>query len=329
MIGDVKCQRDCEGGLIRSGSVLTVTGTALAEVVRVTFGGGATAKPRGVKAQRLRVRVPSRAASGSLVLTDALGQASAPSEPITIQQLASLQRSAAPIAAAITGKRVFVDGLRRPTLSYRLQRGRSARVTVTVVKQATGRVVKTFDEGRVRAGTDQLVVWNGSRQGRYAFVVSAQGPNGLSATTAQAPQTTAFRLLGHKFPIRGKHEYGDGLGAGRGHQGVDVFAACGAPIVAARGGTVKMAKYQSRAGNYIVIDGAQTGVDYMYAHLREPALFQRGDRVHTGDVIGYNGDTGSASGCHLHFEMWSAPVWYTGGSPLDPMADLRAWDAYS
>ncbi len=90
-----------------------------------------------------------------------------------------------------------------------------------------------------------------------------------------------------------------------------------------------MAKFQSRAGNYLVIDGAQTGVDYMYAHLREPALFEQGDRVHTGDPIGFVGDTGSASGCHLHIELWSAPGWYSGGSAFDPMADLRSWDAYS
>jgi murein DD-endopeptidase MepM/ murein hydrolase activator NlpD len=41
------------------------------------------------------------------------------------------------------------------------------------------------------------------------------------------------------------------------------------------------------------------------------------------------GRTGDATACHLHFEEWTAPGWYTGGSPFDPLADLRAWDAYS
>ena len=49
----------------------------------------------------------------------------------------------------------------------------------------------------------------------------------------------------------------------------------------------------------------------------------------TGDPIGEVGRTGDASACHLHFEMWGAPGWYTGGAPFDPLPALRAWDAYS
>ena len=49
----------------------------------------------------------------------------------------------------------------------------------------------------------------------------------------------------------------------------------------------------------------------------------------TGQPIGEVGDTGDADGCHLHFEMWSAPGWYTGGAPIDPLPSLKAWDAYS
>jgi murein DD-endopeptidase MepM/ murein hydrolase activator NlpD len=41
------------------------------------------------------------------------------------------------------------------------------------------------------------------------------------------------------------------------------------------------------------------------------------------------GDTGNASGCHLHFELWSAPGWYAGGEPFDPLPRLQRWDAQS
>ena len=74
------------------------------------------------------------------------------------------------------------------------------------------------------------------------------------------------------------------------------MAACGTPLVAARGGTVQYAGYQGAAGNYIVIDGKGTGYDFMYAHLAEPSPLQTGETVRTGQPIGIVGDTGDATG---------------------------------
>jgi murein DD-endopeptidase MepM/ murein hydrolase activator NlpD len=89
---------------------------------------------------------------------------------------------------------------------------------------------------------------------------------------------------------------------------------------------VKFKAFQSRAGNYLVIDGERTGIDFVYMHLRDAALVNRGDRVRTGQPIGFVGDTGDADGCHLHFEMWTAPGWYSGGTVFDPLPSLVAWD---
>ena len=62
-------------------------------------------------------------------------------------------------------------------------------------------------------------------------------------------------------------------------------------------------------------------------HLRAPSPLKKGAPVRTGQPIGFVGQTGDATACHLHFEEWSAPGWYTGGRPFDPLADLQAWDA--
>jgi murein DD-endopeptidase MepM/ murein hydrolase activator NlpD len=135
--------------------------------------------------------------------------------------------------------------------------------------------------------------------------------------------------------VRGRHDFG-GAGAqfgagrsGRRHQGHDVFARCGTRMVAARGGKVKAKGYQSAAGHYLVITGSRSGLDYFYAHLAEASPFDRGDRVLTGQRIGSVGETGNARGCHLHFELWARPGWYSGGSPFDPLPALREWDSYS
>ena len=61
-------------------------------------------------------------------------------------------------------------------------------------------------------------------------------------------------------------------------------------------------------------------------HMRRPPVVEAGDEVQAGDTIGEVGDTGRASGCYLRFELWTAPGWYRGGRPIDPLATLRAMD---
>ena len=94
----------------------------------------------------------------------------------------------------------------------------------------------------------QRLTWDGlaagkvQRTGRYEFRVTAGG-------VAQPP--VAFDFARDRFPILGKFTFGTGaaaFGGGRGHQGQDVFAACGTPLVAAHGGVVKFAGYHARAG---------------------------------------------------------------------------------
>lgn len=132
------------------------------------------------------------------------------------------------------------------------------------------------------------------------------------------------------FPIEGRHTYGDGFGAGRNHQGQDVFAKCGKDLVAVRNGKVQSVDYHSSAGNYIVIDVEGSGRDYTYMHLKKKAIVRKGSKVRMGQKIGEVGETGNASGCHLHFEKWSAPGYYEGGRALSSVTkSLKAWDKYS
>ncbi|HEV2062201.1 MAG TPA: M23 family metallopeptidase, partial [Solirubrobacteraceae bacterium] len=127
------------------------------------------------------------------------------------------------------------------------------------------------------------------------------------------------------FPIAGRHTYGDGMGAGRGHQGQDVFARCGTPLVALYDATVQHKASHSRAGHYVVLQTAD-GSSFAYMHLQSPSPLRRGDVVFAGDPVGRVGDTGRASGCHLHFEQWTAPGWYEGGTAIDPLPLLKSLD---
>ncbi len=152
------------------------------------------------------------------------------------------------------------------------------------------------------------------------------GQGGLSsAPTAEAPALPPSGVSRQVFPIRGPHEYWDGFGAGRGHEGVDIGSPCGTPLVAVSAGKVRFSKYHARAGNYTVIDLKGSVLDIAYMHLREPAVVQPGQTVVAGQGIGAVGDTGNASGCHLHFEVWEGP-YYGGGTAIDPMPLLESWD---
>jgi murein DD-endopeptidase MepM/ murein hydrolase activator NlpD len=129
-----------------------------------------------------------------------------------------------------------------------------------------------------------------------------------------------------KFPVKARVSWGDGLGAGRGHQGQDLMANCGKPVVAAKAGRVTTVDYQaSGAGNYAVVRGTSSNFDYVYMHMLKVPRVSTGDRIKAGQTIGFVGSTGRSSACHLHFEMWTRPGWYKGGAVSDPTPHLRRW----
>jgi murein DD-endopeptidase MepM/ murein hydrolase activator NlpD len=155
---------------------------------------------------------------------------------------------------------------------------------------------------------------------------AAGGQGGLSS--APAPEATALppAAAGKQFyPIRGPHQFWEGFGAGRGHQGADIGSSCGTPLVAVGAGRVRMSKYHARAGNYAVLDLTGSELDLVYAHMVDPALVPAGSAVAAGQTIGFVGDTGNASGCHLHFELWEG-AYYGGGAPIDPVPFLESLD---
>jgi murein DD-endopeptidase MepM/ murein hydrolase activator NlpD len=247
------------------------------------------------------------------------------------------------IGAETTPHKSFYFGYRFPRLSYTIGSSQPQNDLRIDVVDASGAIVKTFYRNDVAPSVATSIRWDGTtnegrpaRNGQYSFRI---GPQTEAPAARQATQSTAlslsFAFYGYAFPILGAHEFSLGGGrfgaarSGHTHQGQDVMAACGTPLVAARGGTVQYSEYEANAGNYVVIDGKGTANDFMYAHLAEPSPLQAGETVRTGQPIGIVGDTGDASACHLHFEIWGAPGWYEGGSPFDPLPYLEQWDRYS
>jgi murein DD-endopeptidase MepM/ murein hydrolase activator NlpD len=343
IISAIGCVARCASAdSVQAGSLLRIRGTGMKDVTRIVFLGArgpaddVTAAAARARVKSVDVLVPSKALSGPVLVMNHGGASLASRATISIRRVLG---SGGPLDVKVVGSRVFLAAARQAQIDI-LTRQPMA-ITVALVRLSDGALVSGFPLGTVEPGVMRTVTWNGTvagvaqPAGRYEFRVFSQTAGAQAAQAVLPLATGAFDLVDAKFPIRGKHAYGTGIAAfgsqraGHTHQGQDVFAACGTPLVAARGGIVKLNKFESNAGNYIVIDGAGTDLDYAYMHLRERSPLKKGAVVMTGQPIGVVGQTGDATACHLHFEIWTGPGWYTGGQPIDPLASLKLWDAYS
>jgi murein DD-endopeptidase MepM/ murein hydrolase activator NlpD len=335
-LSGVSCLERCAGlRQVTVGGKIQLSGKALKFVDKVRFrtaNGTASVNPASVASRTVEAKVPDGARDAKPKVEDEYGQIAKAPAAIEIVPESSLPApgSFRLLDASVNSKSFYFYGEGKPTLRYLFKGNGPTDVRIDLVRQKGESVVRSWAEEDVEPNSEQTLEWNGqdedkkaAENGSYQFRIGGLGDK------LSDGGDTAFGYHDHKFPLRAQHTYGDGIGAGRGHQGQDVFAKCGAPIEAARGGKVQFKGYHSRAGNYVVIDGKKSSYDYVYMHLRKKAEVREGENVRTGQRLGENGDTGNASGCHLHFEMWSAPGWYEGGHFISPTKKLKQWDKWS
>jgi len=143
------------------------------------------------------------------------------------------------------------------------------------------------------------------------------------------PRAAALLRPAAGHPVRSRVDYGEGgaqFGADRGgrmHEGQDVFAPAGTPLVAVRDGVVLETGDDGGRGNYVGIYSPRARETYVYLHMLAPALVRPGERVEAGRRVGRLGCTGSCFGDHLHFEVRRGRG--LEGPARDPRPLLERW----
>lgn len=133
-----------------------------------------------------------------------------------------------------------------------------------------------------------------------------------SGSHSVGPRAGDLKLI---WPVRGKMSSRFGPRNGRGHDGIDIPAKTGTPIVAAAAGRVI---HSGRGlGDYgrVVIVKHEGYYSTVYAHNRRNRV-EKGDFVEKGEVIGEVGSSGNATGPHVHFEV------RRNRKPMDPLLFL-------
>jgi murein DD-endopeptidase MepM/ murein hydrolase activator NlpD len=260
-----------------------------------------------------------------------------------------------PVARVFTVNPKVVVAPRLPRLRVRVDQPGSGTVRARLVfipRSETGAIVR-IDAGELPTGKRVAVNWPAGSQlapGRYLVRLHVRGlGNAVLARTASAsgrtvvtvrapaplpappPAAAPVGTTAGVFPVAGPHTYGDRFGAARNgyaHQGQDLAAAEGLPVIAPVAGTVLYVDNQPSAAGWYVVQRAADGRDFFYAHCQAGSVaVSPGQAVAPGQRLCNVGSTGDATGPHLHFEIWVGGWRVNAAShPVDPLADLQAWD---
>ena len=244
---------------------------------------------------------------------------------------------AAPAPKASATKTVVAAGVVAPVATP-VAAAASITIDSLPVRGQTSEAVRTVQHALLAAGIEV----KGGADAVFGVATSVaigkfQSSRGLNVTTALDANTAAalgliptLAELGlptlQAFPMQGRCSFSDSWhaprGSGRVHEGVDIVGARGLAIYAVVDGIItRMLSGGALSGNSIRLT-APDGTYFFYAHLDGFAAgLAVGQTVRAGQVIGYNGSTGTSTP-HVHFEVHPQ-----GGAAVNPYPLVKAVDA--
>lgn len=215
-------------------------------------------------------------------LSDTISQIS--QRDAKIRVLANLDPIDPSVQAAGIGGPTLAPRPLMPTAGAAMRKAQDIRVDLNALIRRANLLASSFEEAK-----DSLA----SHSQRLAATPSIMPTQGWL--------TSAFSSM-REHPI---------LHVARPHEGIDVTAPMGSPIEAPAGGTVTDAGWESGYGNTVTIDHGY-GIVTKFAHCSK-LLVKTGQHVSRGQRIALVGNTGLATGPHLHYEV------HVNGRPVDPL----------
>ncbi|GEN74838.1 M23 family metallopeptidase [Chryseobacterium hagamense] len=221
----------------------------------------------------------------------------------------------------------FADQAQQEAVGYflELKQGDLLVIETSGVAPQTKIFVDVFEAGTDTGKTKSEILENGKftrfteTSGVHKVVIQPEiGYRNTFELKIYTQPSTAFPVAG-----KGNREVQSFWGAsrdggGRSHEGVDIFAPRGTPVVAVTDGVITRTGNQGLGGKQVWLRDGILGNSYYYAHL-DSILTEGGRQVKTGDTLGRIGNTGNAAGgpTHLHFGI------YTAGGAVDPYPYIR------
>lgn len=243
----------------------------------------------------------SRSSSNSLASTTTTQNSSRPQ----VSNAGSTNQSASSSSASITSS---TSSSSRPS---------STSTSVQSAASSSTGSNSTAIPGKVTTTAASTVISNQ----KTTTTVKTDEPKGSLSTTTTTLSTQEYVASGIMCPVDGANSFTNDWGAPRGggasHQGTDIFAERGTPVVAPASGTWRISQ-NTLGGNAFWVTG-NDGTKFYGAHLDSYADLSPG-AITAGQVIGYVGDTGDAKGTptHLHFEIHPK-----GGAAVNPYPTLK------
>jgi murein DD-endopeptidase MepM/ murein hydrolase activator NlpD len=218
------------------------------------------------------------------------------------------------VARRVASLRDTLDVIRKREAQIRLLAGLPS--TDSAAPTLAGQLAAATDSATrgptIDADVETLIQRADLLSARFAAVTDSLEANEKRFASVPSIMPTAGWLTS-QFTRSRKHPI---LHVSRPHEGIDVTAPMGAPIVAPASGVVTKARRESGYGNVVEIDHGN-GIVTLYAHASRIDVRQ-GERVTRGQRIAAVGNTGLATGPHLHYEI------HVNGKVVDPLTYVLA-----